>query len=54
MSTKERDMYRKYVSILVASFTKEELETIYIQNEESMAAVAQAILSKKLLKSFEG
>jgi uncharacterized protein (DUF927 family) len=54
MTTKEKDTYRRLVKLLTENFTKEELETIYVDSAETGAAVAQAIMAKKLLNQFGG
>ncbi len=48
MSEKEKVMYRKLVRVLVDTFSRDELETLYVESAETTAAVAQAIMLKKI------
>jgi hypothetical protein len=53
MNIKEKDTYRKLVKLLTENFTKEELEILYIASAETGAAIAQAIMSRRLADKFE-
>ncbi len=52
MTDKQKETYRKLVKTLTETFTQDELETLYVQSAETGAAIAQAIMSKKLMDKF--